>query len=236
MLEARTIAAAERTSSLGRWGKGWGNTRPPALPVTARHTAASTGDTLVGDWCLDMELPRGLTSTIVELEQGESGHRAGQPALNFNARLVALYPAARAERLRHVPDAHGPRRAPTRKLITAWGRFQFNRDAWRITLRQLGITPARPLPFPWECTPVEEMRIPLMQYQRLWAQLDGMGLGDAQRGALIRLWHAMPARYKRVRLALLKGQPFDRLWVRHTPADRRRIIAAHIDAAGLGIV
>ena len=53
---------------------------------------------------------------------------------------------------------------------------------------------------------------------------------------MVRLWHALPTTYRRIRVRLRRGQSFANLWARYVPAERSRIIAAHIADAGLGVV
>jgi hypothetical protein len=99
-------------------------------------------------------------------------------------------------------------------------------------LRALDITPAVALPFPWECTPEEEIEVPVRWYARLWRQLRARGLSDAQCGAMCRVWHWSPAAYAEA-LDALESDGFGVAWAA-IPADRRNTIAGHIDEAQIG--
>lgn len=234
-LEQRTVLAACVPHPSGLYGARWGNQRPPGLPLTARHTAAPAPG-LVGDWADHFDAPPGLRAGLVQLSWGESRHAQGQPALNFEGRLAQGYNADRADRLRYVADPYGERRPAGSKLVLAWGRMGFNRAYLRDAIRILGIRTHVALPLPWELSAVEELSIPVHLYRIAWDWTDGLGLGDAQRMALLRLRHALPTRFKWAMRDLRRGHSFARAWGAHCPDGKKPIIAAHIDRAGLGVV
>ena len=235
LLEARTIAASCIPHPNGLYGARWGSRRPPGLPASARYAAAPAPG-LVADWCARFDAPAGLTAMLDQLSAGESNHTIGQPALNFEGRLAPGYDARRAARLRYVANPHGERRPEGESLVLAWGIGQFNRAYLRDALRILDMSVDVARPLPWEISPVEELTILVRLYRLVWKWTSGLGLGDAQRGALLRLRHALPTRFKWAMRDLRRGATFARAWAAQVPEGRQAIIADHIASAGLGVV
>lgn len=218
----------------GAFGPAWKTKRPPALPKSARPCSADgAARDAVRRLASAEGLGAGFVAFVDELGEGESGLCFGRPANNFDARLQAGYSKADAKRRRLVPDVNTKRPAG-KDLITAWGVFQFNRDAWRSIVADLEVAGIDALAFPWECTPEEEIAIPIRWYARLWRIAKGRRLTDAQAGALCRIWHWSPAAYEAVLGVLRAGQAFGAAWLAHVDAERRAIIAGHITDAGLG--
>lgn len=99
--------------------------------------------------------------------EGEGGTWA-VAARNFAAACTTTIPHRR--RLCTTVDAPRDRSIP---LITAWGVFQWNRDAGRElhTLDDLGLR-APPIAsdwMPWDWSALDEVRIPIEYYAQLWA-------------------------------------------------------------------
>ena len=216
----------------GPFGPAW-DTRPPGLPTSARPCSAEGAAAPAIRAAAQAEgLGAAFVAFMLQLAMGESGQCFGRPANNFDARLKAGYSAAEAKRRRLVPDVNTSR--PTaRDLITAWGVFQMNRDAWRFVLGALGVKLAVALPFPWECTAEQEVGICVRWYARLWRNHAGRGLTPAQNGAMIRVWHWSPVAHADALDALRAGRGFAAAWA-IVPADRRNTIAGHIADARIG--
>jgi len=126
--------------------------------------------------------------------EGESGTFA-VPARNFNAACRTT----KINRQRLCTPVDAPR--GTAPLITAWGVFQWNRDAGRelSTLDNLGLkAPRIPADWqPWDWSATEEIAVPIDYYAQLWRLVRQRGgtVRDAARG--VRLWHTGPNRFRR---------------------------------------
>ena len=135
------------------------------------------------------------TITHLAKTEGEGGTFA-VPARNFNTACTTT--ALHAQRLCTPVDA--PRSAQ-RQIITAWGVFQWNRDAGRDlkTLNGLGLrAPFVPDDWmPWDWSAAEEIAIPINYYAQIWALVRQRGgtERDAARG--MRLWHVGPTYFRR---------------------------------------
>lgn len=164
------------------------------------------------------------TLTHLAKTEGEGGTFA-VPARNFNAPCTTKVP----DRARRCTLVEAPRWGT---LITAWGVFQWNRDAGRMlaALDDLGLrAPAMPPDWmPWDWSATEEIAVPIDYYAQLWALVRRRGGSplDAARGA--RLWHTGPARFRRY---LARGAD-PRAWVQVEPLYARRI-DHHLNGAGV---
>ncbi len=157
--------------------------RGAALPVVRRIAA-------------EQQLGDAFVQTMVNLAQYEGeGGTFGVPARTFNVpcRTRDL------DRLRRCTTVDAPRSGT---LITAWGVFQWNRDAGRDlhTLDDLGLrAPEIPAEWmPWDWTARQEVALPIGYYAQLWALVKkrpGRTDRDAARG--VRLWHTGPTRFRR---------------------------------------
>lgn len=218
----------------GAFGPVWKTRRPYALPKSARPCSAEgAARDAVRRLAIAEDVSAAFVDFMEELGDGESGLCFGRPANNFDARLMAGYSKAEARRERLVPNVN-TRRPKAKDLITAWGCFQFNRDAWRDVIRALGVTAITARAFPWECTPEQEVAIPIRWYARLWRDAKARGVTNAQAGAICRIWHWSPVAYAAVIAGLRAGQAFASTWLAHVDAERRDIITKHIRSAGLG--
>ena len=138
-----------------------------------------------------------FVDTVVHLAktEGEGGTFA-VPARIFKAACTST--ALNRRRLCTPVDA--PRTSGP-GVITAWGVFQWNRDAGRQLhlLDNLGLNapPIAPDWMPWDWTAAEEIAVPINYYAQLWALVRGRGgsVLDAARG--MRLWHTGPSRFRR---------------------------------------
>lgn len=189
------------------YGPRWRGNRPPGLPATARKASAAGAAV---PWIEELARAEGLgdvfVRTVRRLAETESGARFGLPANTFNA---------------DPPE----RRPPGKSLITAWGAFQFNRDAWR-SLPGVARTA-----FPWDSTPREEIARPVARYARLYRDVLSAGGNavDAARG--IRLWHKTPAGFR----AYVKtggSAGFGRAW-QQVSETRRQVIDKRLRESGV---
>jgi hypothetical protein len=112
-----------------------------------------------------------------------------------------------------------------RPYISAWGAFQFNRDAWRSLA---GVSQSA---FPWDSTPYEEIARPIRKYAELFSQVTRAGGSpvDAARG--IRLWHMGSALYRSY-FTSGQRQGFSSAWQR-VDRERRTTIDNHLRNAGV---
>jgi len=164
------------------------------------------------------------TMTHLARTEGEGGTFA-VPARNFNAPCLNRIP----DRARRCTLVDAPRSGA---LITAWGVFQWNRDAGRAlaSLDDLGLR-AAPIPsdwMPWDWSATEEIAVPIDYYAQLWRLVRRRGGSeqDAARGA--RLWHTGPTRFRRY---LGRGAN-PRAWAKVDPTYARRI-DQHLTHAGI---
>jgi hypothetical protein len=192
------------------YGPKWNLQRlPPGLPSTARRTSAA-GAAL--PWIDQIAGAHGLgdvfVRTVRHLAETESGACFGLPAHTFDARPPAQRPAGKG-------------------LITAWGAFQFNRDAWR------SLPGVSKTAFPWDSTPREELARPIERYSRLYRDVIAAGGSpfDAARG--IRLWHKTPAGF-RAYVKTGRSSGFETAW-QQVSAKRRQIIDARLRESGIGV-
>jgi hypothetical protein len=189
------------------YGGKWRSQRPPGLPATARQTSAPGAAV---PWIEQIARTHGLgdvfVRTVRHLAETESGARFGLPANIFDARAA-------------------DQRPPGKKLITAWGAFQFNRDAWRALP---GVSAAA---FPWDSTPREELSRPIDRYARLYRDVIAAGGSpvDAARG--IRLWHKTPGGF-RAYVKTGRSSGFGAAW-QQVSADRRQIIDRRLGESGI---
>lgn len=189
------------------YGPKWKAQRPPGLPASARQAGRRdsalpyieqiAGALFLGDV---------FVSTLKHLAQTESGARFGLPANIFDARPKEQRPAGKS-------------------LITAWGAFQFNRDAWRA------LSGVAATAFPWDCTPYEELARPITRYAQLFFEVRQAGGADLDAARGIRLWHRSPAAYRKY-VSAGRSQGFAAAW-QQVDASHRQPTDKHLRAAGL---
>jgi LAS superfamily LD-carboxypeptidase LdcB len=155
-----------------KYGPKWKSQQPPGLPMNARLTSQS-GAAIpeIEQLARSQGLGEVFITTVRHLAQTESGAMFGRPANIFNA----------------LP---GDQRQG-KPLITAWGAFQFNRDAWR-SLNGVASTA-----FPWNSTPYEEISRPIQKYAELFTAVRALGGSEIDAARGVRLWHVTPAGYLR---------------------------------------
>lgn len=153
------------------YGARWKTRRPPGLPANVRKAGIS-GSALpyIDAIARDMLMNSAFITTVKHLATTESGARFALPANIFNA----------------LP----PEQRGGKPLITAWGVFQFNRDAWRALP---GVSSNA---YPWHATVREELMKPLARYAQLFRQIKSTGGNDLSAARGLRLWHRSPAQFR----------------------------------------
>jgi LAS superfamily LD-carboxypeptidase LdcB/uncharacterized protein YcbK (DUF882 family) len=190
------------------FGPRFGGMRPPGLPGSARQSSARDAAVSHIEQAGRSLVPSPIFErTVVHLARTESGGMFGRPANIFDAR----------------PPAGRP---PGKGLITAWGAFQFNRDAWR------GLPETPNGSFPWNSTPCQEILWPLRQYARLLEEVRVAGGSEVDAARGIRLWHSSPVAYRRYLQAGRTSGRFDTAWQAVEEARRRRV-DQHLRDAGI---
>ncbi|NEP86157.1 MAG: peptidoglycan-binding protein [Okeania sp. SIO2C2] len=171
------------------YGGKWKSTKPPGLPNYARK-ASSKGEPLVHIERIAQEEGLGdiFVKAVLQMAKIESGgSKFALPANIFNALPKS--------------DRKG------KPLITAWGVFQFNRDAWR------SLPGVAKNEFPWDSTAYEEIARPIKWwYAKRFRQVLSKG-GSAIDGAgAIRIFHITPRLYgKWLKYAIANGN-FQQAW------------------------
>jgi LAS superfamily LD-carboxypeptidase LdcB len=188
------------------FGPKWKGERPPGLPANARLTSRlGAASPHIGRLASATGLGAVFVQTVGHLAMTESGAMFGRPANIFDARATEQRPAGKP-------------------LITAWGAFQFNRDAWR------GLPGVTRTAFPWDSTALEEITRPIEKYAALYRAVVAAGGSplDAARG--IRLWHRTPAGFQRY-LQAGRGGRFAAAWSA-VPDSHRQNVDANLRRAG----
>lgn len=196
------------------FGPRWRAQRPPGLPESAR-LASRVGAALpyIEQLAREEMLGDVFVAVVRHLAETESGGIIARPADAFDARPPAQRPAGRS-------------------IITAWGAFQFNRDAWR-SLPGVAATA-----FPWDSTPYDEIARPILKYAGLFSEVIGAGGSDVDAARGVRLWHRTTAGYRQY-LHTGQRQGFATAWqqvaVSHRNAVDRHLHAANILESALGL-
>jgi D-alanyl-D-alanine carboxypeptidase/Putative peptidoglycan binding domain len=189
------------------YGPRWRMHRPPGLPEHAR-LASKRGAALpyIELIARAQGLGEVFVKTLKHLAETESGGTFALPANIFDARPKEQRPTGK-------------------HLITAWGAFQFNRDAWR------SLPDVASNEFPWDSTPYEEITRPILRYGKLFSDvIESRGSQvDAARG--LRLWHRTPAGYARF-LRLGRRQGFSSAWS-HVDARHKTSVDKRLRSAGI---
>ena len=189
------------------YGPLWGARRPPGLPAAARLTSRDGAAAPVFEqYAQEQMLHDVFVRLVAHMAATESGGMFARPADNFDARPPTQRPAGRP-------------------LITAWGAFQFNRDAWRLLP---GVGAAE---FPWDSTPYDEIARPVLKYAVLFSDVLGAGGSDFDAARGVRLWQRTPAGYGRY---LTRGVRvgFATAWSR-VDARHRAVVDRHLRGAGI---
>lgn len=222
-LRAAEAEAAGRRLYFQRFGVA--ATRVRHVPV---RLASSRGAALphVRAFAARHGLGEAFVKTMVNLakKEGEGGTFA-VAARNFNAGCQT----ASADRARRCTPVDAPRAG---NLITAWGVFQWNRDAGRYlsALDDLGLrAPAIASDWmPWDWSARQELELPIDYYAQLWRLVRRRGgtARDAARG--VRLWHTGPTRFRRFYTAGADARAWSRV---DAPVAKR--IDRHLADAGV---
>lgn len=192
MAAAARGGGSKRTPAPLKGGRGygpvWGLQRPPGLPRIARQ-ALQVDPSTVRARAAMQGLGRGFEGAAIHMAAKESAFMLARPADRFDARCLPSYQgesdyelAARGVcTLVDGTRAGGP-------LVTAWGLFQWNRDAWRDS--------GGPGLWPWDATPEEEMQHPLHVYAQVWRQAAARARDPVR---AVFLWQASPVAWKKYR-------------------------------------
>lgn len=182
--------AVSRTHPYGLWR----TRRPPGLPSNARRASAPGGALpYIKTMAAYYQQGPAFIDAMVKLAQAESNATMAAPARNFDARCKSGY---RPDSQRLCLTSEG-RRGSNDTLITAWGAFQWNRDALRNLTTPWSLTP-NALPasygtkFPHELSPREELGIPIRFYAKLWNRVRSAGGSALDARRAIELWHKKP--------------------------------------------
>ena len=213
------------------YGRVFGSKRPPGLPSATRQ-AGAPGSALahVRQVARAKRLGDTFVHTVVQMAKSESGARYGLPARNFNA--------------------NPPRLRPTGKgLITAWGVFQYNRDAWtclfseaerrrRASYRRHGKLGCRGCRgkggcvFPWDATPKEEVEKPIKQWAGLFVKVRKLGGSSRDAARAVRLFHISPTT-THAWLKEAERSGFASAWPKTVSRQRRRRVDVFLRKAGI---
>ncbi len=209
------------------YGPRWGNQRPPGLPNWARRTSVARAALPEVQRVAETRgLGGGFVRVVQDLALGESGASYALPAHTFDSR-----PA--------------PDRPSGTRLITAWGVFQFNRDAWtqQIPLDERrsrrswigtsirGCEDPSGCVFPWDANPDEEIERPIRTYATLFREIQNAGGSELDAARGVRLWHALPRAYNQYKRAGAEIG-FAGAW-QQVESIRRQQIDKHLGNAGL---
>ena len=214
------------------YGPIWKGIRPPGLPTTARK-ASVEGAALgpISNYARSQVDDPIFVATLADLASTESyGARFGLPANNFEARCPQGYQLD-ADRLCTLCDGH----RPNGNLITAWGAFQWNRDALRSLARSSMMVPQISADLgnilPWELTAKQEIEYPIQAYAAIWKYVSRNGGSRVDAARAIRLWHRTPTGANiYVSTGIRSGYPG--AWSGVSYNDRVAV-DRHLDAAGL---
>jgi hypothetical protein len=125
-------------------------------------------------------------------------------------------------------------RQPAGALITAWGPYNFNRDAWRSAgIHSFGIAPVAQYSggvpigqaFPWQATTLEQVAIPIAIYEQIWRKARRGQASTLDAARAVRLWHKNPSEYLRYVSSGPAG--WRSAWAR-VPAGARNTIDRHL--------
>ena len=173
------------------YGGRWKSQSPPGLPAWVRKSSISRAALpRVEQEARKHNLGNTFIKAVKQMALSESGATFALPARNFNANPPSLRP-------------------PGKGLITAWGVFQFNRDAWTSVIPGSSRSSRRSFKpkgdsgcgyregcvYPWDTNSSEEIAIPIKKYANLFKEVKSLGGSDADAAAGLRIWHISPNRY-----------------------------------------
>lgn len=208
------------------------SSRPPGLPSWARKTGEIySALPYVRDLARKEKLGDVFVRAIEQMAKMESAARFALPAKYFNA----------------DPPLKRP---PGKKLTTAWGVFQFNRDAWTCLLPEYerrgkrsyvsngdsgcsGCSGKGGCILPWDCTAKEEIERPIKKYAQLFRVVQEAGGGQEDAAAGLRIWHKSPSNLYQKWLAKGKERGFRHAWISVLPQSFRNSIRSFLDKAAI---
>ena len=208
--------------------------RPPGLPNWARKAGEKNSALQhVQDFAKQEKLGSIFVKAIKQMAIIESGARFALPATFFNA---------------NPPS----KRSTGKKLVTAWGVFQFNRDAWTCLYSKNERTskksyiPKTPKGtpgckgcrgqggciLPWDCTTKEEIERPIKKYAQLFRNILNAGGNEIDAAAGLRIWHKSPNNYKKW---FKEGEEssFEKAWSSQLSAQFRNSIKSFLNKASM---
>ena len=210
------------------YGPRWRTRRPPGLPSGARQSST-------------------VGAAMSAVEQNARAHGLGETFVavcknlaQFESRAIYALPA-------NIFDARPPSaRPPGKSIVTAWGVFQFNRDAWTalvppaerasrasfVPAGTAGCSARRGCVYPWDSSPDEEIRRPIEKYSQLFSEIRAAGGSDLAAARGVRLWHASPMVLYPRYLSNGRTSGFEAAWQR-VPADRRNRIDGRLTQGGI---
>lgn len=221
-----------------------GTVRPYGLPPDVRRCSRPRAALGLAESIAERHrIGQAFTITMRHLCLTESGGMFGRPADTFDARATRdayelVMRTGGPDRSPHVPrDGAGWRyntwviedghrqvdgdANPDDNLITAWGCYQFNRDA----IRELGAGVA----WPWLLDVEAEVALPVGHYARIWRQVAAGRTTDVDCAAMVRLYHRSPRAYGDALPDVLAGHGA----LATMPASHRSIIKRHLTNSGL---
>lgn len=179
------------------YGNVWKKRRPPGLPPSVRKVGTlGSAKPLIRRYAPKMVRDPAFLKLMLNLCSGESNCKLGLPARNFDARC-----GTKSSDPRTCTKFDGLR-GKGELLQTAWGTFQWMRAPfWELTRRGSSIYLGKDFPsqkgkFPWDYSPEDEVRIPMMAYAVLWKKTRAAGGDRIDAARAVRLWHQNPSRYK----------------------------------------
>jgi len=210
-----------------RYGSTFKDRRPPGLPFEARPTSTREAGLKILAHHLDANGVTGaLRSALEEMAKKESGAQLGRPTGTFDARIKVRgqdgpphYYGTAVDGLR-----------PSGGIVTAWGIFQFNRDAWRALP---GVSNSA---FPWDASIEEEIGRPLAVYVSLWNDARTAGADEVSAARYVHLWQHGSSYSNRFKSGAAKlggdASAWAQAWL-DVPADHRNVIDKHLRNAGV---
>jgi hypothetical protein len=185
----------------GTFGRPFGERRPPGLPSSVRGASS----TEFGEWLLELLLRAlGLWGTATgiamwSLAHNESRARVGRPTSTYNT----------------LPEQE----RGGAKYVSAWGLWQYNRDAWRGLwepkdyLGGATVAAGARQSQPYEATVVQEVYWPIRRYALLAQYLQTTGRNDPLGTAIsIRVLHSGSGRLRDWLRVYRPGDNAQRAW------------------------
>lgn len=206
-----------------RYGPTWKDRRPPGFPADARPTASRAYSEAVLRAAIGAlgSIEAVFDQLVWHMAMTESGRRLGIPAHRFDAR-----PLEPGHIPRYAATMVDGLRPSSIEIVTGWGLFGFNRDAWR-SLHGVGGSD-----FPWSCSPADEAARPLRRYLELYSEARAAGAEPRMAARYVRLWQRGVS-FSSALLRDARARGWASAWGA-VPAAHRSIIERHMTASGIG--